>query len=90
MGHLSREVFLAAKKLQWVQSPSSGVNYFLAIPELKDGPVILTGARGTHAASVADSAMAMILAITRGIRRQHPGAAASTSGSVLCGRSWSS
>jgi phosphoglycerate dehydrogenase-like enzyme len=68
MGHLNREVFLAAKKLQWVQSPSSGVNYFLAIPELKDGPVILTGARGTHAASVADSAMAMILAITRGIR----------------------
>ena len=67
MGHLSREVFLAAKKLQWVQSPSSGVNYYLAIPELKDGPVILTGARGTHAASVADSAMAMILAITRGI-----------------------
>ena len=67
MGHLSREVFLAAKKLQWVQSPSSGVNYFLAIPELKDGPVILTGARGTHAASVAESAMAMILAITRGI-----------------------
>ena len=66
MGHLSREVFLAAKKLQWVQSPSSGVNYFLAIPELKDGPVILTG-RGTHAASVAESAMAMILAITRGI-----------------------
>jgi phosphoglycerate dehydrogenase-like enzyme len=67
MGHLSREVFLAAKKLRWVQSPSSGVNYFLAIPELKDGPVILTGARGTHAASVAESAMAMILAITRGI-----------------------
>ncbi|MCU0502129.1 MAG: D-2-hydroxyacid dehydrogenase [Anaerolineae bacterium] len=67
MGHLSREVFLAARKLQWVQSPSSGVNYFLAIPELKDGPVILTGARGTHAASVAESAMAMILAITRGI-----------------------
>ena len=67
MGHLSREIFLAAKKLQWVQSPSSGVNYFLAIPELKDGPVLLTGARGTHAASVAESAMAMILAITRGI-----------------------
>lgn len=67
MGHLSREVFLAAKKLKWVQSPSSGVNYFLAIPELKDGTVLLTGARGTHAASVAESSMAMILAITRGI-----------------------
>ena len=68
MGWLSRDVFLAAKQLKWVQSPSTGVNYFLAIPELKDGGVVLTGARGTHAACVAESAMAMILAITRGIR----------------------
>jgi D-2-hydroxyacid dehydrogenase (NADP+) len=68
MGWLNREVFPAARQLKWVQSPSTGVNYFLAIPELKDGNVILTGARGTHAACVAESAMAMILAITRGIR----------------------
>lgn len=68
MGHLNRDVFLAAKRLKWVQSPSTGVNYYLAIPELKNGDVILTGARGTHAACVAESAMGMILAFTRGIR----------------------
>jgi phosphoglycerate dehydrogenase-like enzyme len=68
MGHLNRDVFLAAKKLRWVQSPSTGVNYYLNVPELKDGPCILTGARGTHAACVAESAMGMILAFTRGIR----------------------
>jgi len=68
MGHLNREVFLAAKQLKWVQSPSTGINYYLNIPEFKDGPCILTGARGTHAACVAESALAMILSFTRGIR----------------------
>lgn len=68
MGHINREVFLAARQLKWIQSPSTGINYYLNIPELKDGPCILTGARGAHAACVAESALAMILAFTRGIR----------------------
>jgi phosphoglycerate dehydrogenase-like enzyme len=67
MGWLDRETFLQAKKLKWIQSPSSGVNYFLAIPELVEGEVLLTSASGTHGVSVAESAMAMILAHTRGI-----------------------
>jgi phosphoglycerate dehydrogenase-like enzyme len=67
VGWLSREIFNAGKKLQWVQSPSSGVNMFLDIPELRDGPVLLTSASGTHAGGVADSTLAMILAVTRGI-----------------------
>jgi phosphoglycerate dehydrogenase-like enzyme len=69
MGHVNRDVFLAARKLKWIQSPSTGVNYYLAVPELRDGDVILTGARGTHAACVAESALGMILAFTRGIRQ---------------------
>ena len=68
IGHLNREIFLAARQLKWIQSPSTGVNTYLAVPELKNGEVILTGARGTHAACVAESALAMILAFTRGIR----------------------
>lgn len=68
MGWLNRDVFLAAKKLQWIQSPSSGVNYYLAIPDLVASDVLLTSASGTHGACVAESAMAMILAFTRGIR----------------------
>ncbi|MBN1935380.1 MAG: D-2-hydroxyacid dehydrogenase [Anaerolineae bacterium] len=67
-GWLGREQFLTAKKLKWLQSPSSGVDRFLAIPELRDGPVILTSARGTHGACLADSVMGMVLAFTRGIR----------------------
>lgn len=74
MGWLDRNAFLAARQLKWIQSPSSGVNMFLDIPELAAGnatdlkEVLLTSASGTHAAAVAESAMAMILAETRGIR----------------------
>ena len=67
-GWLGRDEFLAAKRVKWVQSPSTGVNYFLQIPELKQGRVILTGARGTHSAGLAESVFGMILAFTRGIR----------------------
>lgn len=68
MGWLTREQYLAATKLQWIQSPSSGVNMYLDVPEIAAGEVLLTSASGTHGAAVAESAMAMILAITRGIR----------------------
>jgi phosphoglycerate dehydrogenase-like enzyme len=68
VGWLNRDIFLAAKQLKWIQSPSSGVNYFLDIPELKNGDLLLTSASGTHAACVADSTLAMILAYTRGLR----------------------
>jgi phosphoglycerate dehydrogenase-like enzyme len=68
VGWLNRDVFLAAKKLKWIQSPSTGVDYFLTIPELVDGAVLLTNARGTHAACLAESTLGMILAFTRGIR----------------------
>ena len=68
IGWLNRELFLAAKNLKWIQSPSSGVDYFVSIPELVESDVLLTSASGTHAACVAESAIAMILAFTRGIR----------------------
>ena len=67
-GWLGRDEFLAAEKIRWVQSPSSGTDRFLAIPELCDGEVILTSARGTHGACLAEHALAMIFAFTRGIK----------------------
>jgi phosphoglycerate dehydrogenase-like enzyme len=68
VGWLDRDLFLAAKELQWVQSPSSGINYYLAIPEFVESDVLLTSARGTHGACLAESVIGMILAFTRGIR----------------------
>lgn len=68
LGWLGRDEFLAARKLRWIQSPSSGVDHFLRIPELRDGDVLLTSASGTHSACLPEHALAMILAFTRGIR----------------------
>ena len=68
LGWITRDVYLAAKKLRWIQSPSSGINYYLAIPELVESDVLLTSARGTHGPCLAESTFAMIFAFTRGIR----------------------
>jgi phosphoglycerate dehydrogenase-like enzyme len=67
VGMLTRDLFLAAKKLKWIQSPSTGVDFYTVIPELVASNVRLTSARGVHTACVAESTIAMILAITRGV-----------------------
>lgn len=67
MGWITREQFLAAESIRWIQSPSSGVDKFLGIDELKSGDVLLTSAVGTHAHVLADHAMGMILSFTRGL-----------------------
>jgi phosphoglycerate dehydrogenase-like enzyme len=66
-GGMNRELFLAARNLKWIQSSSTGINPYLDIPELVEGDVLLTGARGTHSVCLAESVLAMILAQTRGI-----------------------
>jgi phosphoglycerate dehydrogenase-like enzyme len=69
MGWLTPEIFAAASKLRWVQSPSSGINFYLDVPGFVESEVLLTSASGSHGPAVADSTMAMILAFTRGIRQ---------------------
>ncbi len=63
-GWITREMFLAGKKLRWIQSLSTGVDTFLRIQELKDSDVILTNARGVHAACLAEQTFAMIFGFT--------------------------
>jgi len=69
MGWISRDAFLIAKNLRWIQSPSSGVDSFLTIPELVESEVLLTSAVGTHGACLAESVFGMILAFNRGIKK---------------------
>ena len=68
MGWLREEAFEAAAQLKWIQAPSTGVDGYLTLPGMLERDVYLTNARGTHAACLAESAMGMILAFTRGIR----------------------
>lgn len=67
LGWLGRDQFLAAENIKWIQSPSTGVDRFLAIPELRKGDVLLTSARGTHGPVLAEHTFALIFSITRGM-----------------------
>jgi len=68
IGWLNSDVLMVAKNLKWIQSPSSGIDSYLKIPELMESDILLTSARGTHSVCLAESVLAMIFAFTRGIR----------------------
>jgi phosphoglycerate dehydrogenase-like enzyme len=67
-GFPSREEYLAAKKLRWIQAPSAGIEFTRDVPELIESDVHLTNARGAHAATIAEHTFAMLLTLTRGLR----------------------
>ena len=62
MGTPSRDIFLAADRLRWLHCPGTGIDKLTAIPEIADSDVVLTNARGPHAAPMADHVMAVCLA----------------------------
>ena len=62
MGTPSRDVFLAADHLRWMHCPGTGIDKLTSIPEIVDSDVVLTNARGPHAAPMADHVMSMCLA----------------------------
>lgn len=56
----------AGSKLRWVQSWSSGIDS-LPLALLEERDVLLTDASGVHAKSVSETAVAMMLGLSRGI-----------------------
>ena len=62
LGTPSREVFRAAQRLRWMHCPGTGIDKLTAIPEVVNSDVVLTNARGPHAAPMADHVMGMCLA----------------------------
>lgn len=62
MGSPNREVFRAARRLRWMHCPGTGIDKLTAIPEVVDSDVVLTNARGPHAAPMADHVIGMCLA----------------------------
>lgn len=52
--------------LRWVQAISAGYDQF-PLDSLRSGGVILTSARGAHSPAVADHALALLLALLRGL-----------------------
>lgn len=64
-GDLSREVFLAAKALRWVQCHGAGVNKLTAIPELLVSDVQITSTKGAHAATIAEHFFGLLISLAR-------------------------
>jgi phosphoglycerate dehydrogenase-like enzyme len=67
-GQLSREAFVAARKLRWVHEPGTSIDRYRGdVPEMADSDVVLTNARGPHVQPMADHGFAMLLALTHRI-----------------------
>jgi phosphoglycerate dehydrogenase-like enzyme len=58
-----------AGRLRWVHSPSDGVDWFL-FPELVDGPVEVTNARGVYEDGIAEWVLGMMLVFATQILHQ--------------------
>jgi len=61
---VDRDVFAAAPRLRWVQSPAVGVGS-LMFPELLASDVVLTSARGIRARSIAEHVLGVTIALAR-------------------------
>jgi phosphoglycerate dehydrogenase-like enzyme len=66
-GRFTKEMFLAAKKLRWIQTKSAGVDRLL-FPELVNSDVVLTNAR-IHGTQIAEMIVAMMLVFMKKIHR---------------------
>lgn len=65
-GGLDLALFAAARRLRWVQVPAAGVDGVLT-PEFVASSVTLVSAKGTVGTHLADHAMALLLALIRGV-----------------------
>ena len=68
-GGISREVFLAAKQLKWIQNSGAGVEKLARIAELAESDVIVTNTRGAHAATIAEHTFGLLISLTRNLRQ---------------------
>ena len=64
LGFVTREMFLAARSLRWVQSISSGVDSFM-YEEFRASDVVLTSEKGLVGEHLADHAFGLLLMLTR-------------------------
>ena len=66
-GGITREAFLAAKRLKWIQNTGAGVDRLAPIAELAESDVIVTNTRGAHAATIAEHAFGLLISLTRNL-----------------------
>ncbi len=68
-GGITREAFLAAKQLKWIQNTGAGVEKLARIEEIAESDVIVTNTRGAHAATIAEHTFGLLISLTRNLRQ---------------------
>jgi phosphoglycerate dehydrogenase-like enzyme len=63
-GFFSRDLFLAARKLKWIQAWGAGVDRLL-IPEVVKSPVMVTNAGGIHPTPISEHVIGLMLCLSR-------------------------
>jgi phosphoglycerate dehydrogenase-like enzyme len=63
-GFFSRELFLAARKLKWIQAWGAGVDRLL-LPEVVKSPVMVTNAGGVHPTPISEHVIGLMLCLCR-------------------------
>jgi len=63
-GGFSREDFLAAKQLRWIQWSAAGVDEIL-FPEVVESPVVLTNMQRMYSPTISESVIGMLITLTR-------------------------
>jgi len=63
-GFFSRELFLAARKLKWIQAWGAGVDRLL-LPEVVKSRVIVTNAGGVHPTPISEHVIGLMLCLCR-------------------------
>ena len=66
-GWPTREAFLAAERLRWIQRTGTGINQIMDLPELVESDVVLTNSRGPHALPMANHVFAMMLSLAHSL-----------------------
>lgn len=63
-GFFSREIFLKAKKLKWIQTTGAGVDKFL-FPEVVKSPIVITNAGDIFATPISEHVILLMLSFCR-------------------------
>ena len=68
IGAVNKDMFARAKNLKWMQHTEAGVDTIL-FPELVSSPVVVTNMARMFAPCISETAIGMLLALTRGLNK---------------------
>lgn len=70
-GSIRGQDLVQAPRLKWVQHGAAGVDFLIDDPVFRDSPVVLTNQARTYAPGISETAMGLLLCLTRGIARYY-------------------